>query len=181
MLKQNWQLGGRGVCVPLVWHRCWCHQSSEPTVKTLSGPGPGGYLGTPPPPGFPLAPSSRTGPIPAPEAAPGDPQPRPSPSLPHGVGPQVLLPSVFWGQIPAFLAWERAGKQPQALSSKEFFFAGLHFSQFLLGFLFVPPLPEPRWSRGDASTPLLTPTPPRCPCLLPFIPPQPRGPGGLGT
>lgn len=157
------------MCPLLVWHRCWCqqcsgpagshplgvstlgcHQSSEPTVTTLSGTGPRGHLGTPPPPGFPLAPSSRADPIPSPEAAPGDPQPRPSPSPTRGVdsvrqrrGQRChlglalgcsakgwggtrglekeisLLPRAVWGQIPAFLGWERAGKQPQALRSKE--------------------------------------------------------------
>lgn len=162
MLKQNRQLGGRGVCVPLVWHRCWCHQSSDPTAKTLSGPGPGGI--------FRNSPSSRfpSGPIPAPEAAPGDPQPHPSPSPPRGVGLQVLLPRVFWGQIPAFLGWERAGKQPQALSSKEGFLLGCIFPSFSWDFSFFPLFPrldgaEGTFAHTDTPTmsvpPSLHPTP----------------------
>lgn len=98
----------------------------------------GGYLGTPPPPGFPLAPSSTSGPIPAPEAAPGDPQPHPSPSPPQWCGAAGSPPQGVLGTDPCFSGLGEGRKTTSSPELQRGFFAGLHFSQFLLGFLSSP-------------------------------------------
>lgn len=153
MLKQNWQLGGRGVCVPpMVWHRCWCHQSSDPMAKTLSGPGLGGIFRNSPSSRFPSGPFQQDWPHPSPRGSPRGP---PAPSLPissswcgaAGSPPQCVL-----GTDPCFSGLGEGRKTTSSPELQRGFFAGLHFSQFLLGFLFLPPFPKTRWGRGDVCS-----------------------------
>lgn len=119
----------------------------ENTLRARSG----GIFRNSPSSRFPSGPFQQDWPHPSPGGSPRGP---PAPSLPHGVGLQVLLPSVFWGQIPAFLAWERAGKQPQALSSKEGFLLGCIFPSSSWDFSLFPLCPSLAGAEGTL--------PPRC-------------------